>query len=155
MSPLLPPVEGWWKIFCSVCDVPPLASDTQTLKRAISYVSGSQEGKKGLSFCQRHFRHHASSRTPCPTVEPGKCCTAHSDPTPGCLSFWVRSLRSTSLPHSGYIAASSGPACSVSGWLDLSRLSHWLTITIKLSHAIQFTWRPPKFRGIRFTTVLN
>ncbi len=47
-------------------------------------------------------------------MEPGKCRTAHSDPTPGCSSFRVGSLRSTSLPHSRYIGGSSGPACAVS-----------------------------------------
>ncbi len=44
---------------------------------------------------------------------------------------------------------------SLGAWLDLPRPSRWLLRTIRLSYAIQFTRRPPKFRGIRFTTVLN
>ncbi len=38
---------------------------------------------------------------------------------------------------------------------SLPRLACWLTRTIKLGYAIQFARRPPKFRGIRSTTVLN
>ncbi len=40
-------------------------------------------------------------------------------------------------------------------WLALPRPSRWLMRTIRLGYAIQFAWRPPKFRGIRFTSGLN
>ncbi len=40
-------------------------------------------------------------------------------------------------------------------WLELPRLSRWLLRTIRLGYAIQFTRRPPKFRGVPFTSVLN
>ncbi len=122
-----------WEIFCSFlfCSATGSpASGTQTFKRAVSYVSGSQEGEDGStrdtvstlpspsSFASRQQGpaqgHGVSSRAPCPAVEPGKCCTAHSDPTPGRLSFRVRSLSSTSLPHRGNVAGSPGPACAVS-----------------------------------------
>ncbi|ROJ24373.1 hypothetical protein DPX16_21259 [Anabarilius grahami] len=45
------------------------------------------------------------SCTPCPTVEPGKCCTAHLDPATGHLAKrapQAASLRFTSLPHCGF-----------------------------------------------------
>ncbi len=37
----------------------------------------------------------------------------------------------------------------------LPRPSRWLLRTIRLGYAIQFARRPPKFRGVRFTSVLN
>ncbi len=33
-------------------------------------------------------------------------------------------------------------------WLTLPSLSRWLTCTIRLGYAIQFTRRPPKFNGV-------
>ncbi len=44
---------------------------------------------------------------------------------------------------------------SLGAWLELPRPSRWLLRTIRLGYAIQFARRPPKFRGIRFTSVLN
>ncbi len=38
-------------------------------------------------------------------------------------------------------------------WLALPSLSLWLCQTIRLGYAIQFTRRPPKFRGVLFTSV--
>ncbi len=38
-------------------------------------------------------------------------------------------------------------------WLALPNPSHWLLRTIRLGYAIQFARRPPKYRGIHFTTV--
>ncbi len=38
-------------------------------------------------------------------------------------------------------------------WLMLPSLSHWLTRTIRLSYAIQFARRPPKFNSILETSV--
>ncbi len=60
------------------------------------------------------------SCTPCPIVEPGKCCTAHSDPATGRLpkrAPRAASLRSTSLPHCGYADGPLGPTCAVSASL--------------------------------------
>ncbi len=42
---------------------------------------------------------------------------------------------------------------SLGAWLELPRPSRWLLRTIRLGYAIQFARRPPKFRGIRFTSV--
>ncbi len=44
---------------------------------------------------------------------------------------------------------------SLGAWLELPRPSRWLLRTIRLGYAIQFARRPPKFRGIRFTSVLS
>ncbi len=44
-------------------------------------------------------------------------------------------------------------ARSLGAWLELPRPSRWLLRTI--GYAIQFARRPPKFRGIRFTSVLS
>ncbi len=63
----------------------------------------------------------ASPAPPCPTVEPGKCCTAHSDPATGRLpkrAPRAASLHSTSLPHRGFAYGPLGPPCAVSASLD-------------------------------------
>ncbi len=44
---------------------------------------------------------------------------------------------------------------SLGAWLELPRPSRWLLRTIRLGYAIQFARCPPKFRGIRFTSVLS
>ncbi len=44
-------------------------------------------------------------------------------------------------------------ARSLGAWLALPSPSRWLRRTIRLGYAIQFARRPPKFRGIRFTSV--
>ncbi len=92
---LLPPEEG--RV------VNPLFFPTQIFnKRAVSIISGSEEGSESsgrsktsplsstssvASGQQRAVRdgHPSLSCTPCPAVEPGKCCTAHSDPATGRL----------------------------------------------------------------------
>ncbi len=42
---------------------------------------------------------------------------------------------------------------SLRAWLALPSPSRWLIRTIRLGYAIQFARRPPKFRGIHFTSV--
>ncbi len=59
----------------------------------------------------------AFSRAPCPAVEPGECCTTHSDPTSRRSAFRVGPLGSTALPHRGYVYVSPGPACTAPGGL--------------------------------------
>ncbi len=44
---------------------------------------------------------------------------------------------------------------SLGAWLELPRPSCRLMRTIRLGYVIQFARHPPKFRGIRFTSVLN
>ncbi len=61
----------------------------------------------------------------------------------------------TSLPHHGYVGGlrcAAGTVLSEPGYA-LPSPSRWLLRTIRLGYAIQFARRPPKFRGIRFTSV--
>ncbi len=50
-------------------------------------------------------------------MEPGECCTTHSDPTSRRSAFRVGPLGSTALPHRGYVYVSPGPACTAPGGL--------------------------------------
>ncbi len=58
------------------------------------------------------------------------------------------SLCSTSLPHCVYAGGLIDPACMVSG-----SLASDTQLSYGLGYAIQFAPRPPKFRGIHFTSV--
>ncbi len=104
-------------LFCSATG--PRVSGTQNFIRAVSFFSGSQEGEDGsardpvstfpspslfASGQQGPVRgRDAFSRAPCPAVEPGECCTTHSDPTSRRSAFRVGPLGSTALPHRGYV----------------------------------------------------
>ncbi len=135
-APFLPPEEGRVVNPLFFPSVPPFCSHIFN-KRAVSVISRSEEGSKSsgrsktsplsstssvASGQQRAVRdgHPSLSCTPCPTVEPGKCCTAHSDPAKGRLpkrAPRAASLRSTSLPHCGYASGPLGPTCAVSASL--------------------------------------
>ncbi len=57
-------------------------------------------------------------------------------------------------PTAGTSVASLVPLVrSLEAWLALPRPSRWLMRTIRLGYAIQFARRPPKFRGVRFSSV--
>ncbi len=90
-------------------------------------------------------------------MEPGKCCTAHSDPATGRLpkrAPRAASLRSTSLPHCGTPVVPLVPLVRVSASLVSAPQSVSLAHrTIRLGYAIQFARRPPRFRGVHFTSV--
>ncbi len=64
-----------------------------------------------------HETQSPHSRPPRQAMEPGKCCTVHSDPTSGRAAFRVGLLCSTFLPARIYVGDSSGPACTISGGL--------------------------------------
>ncbi|KAI2658778.1 Cyclic di-GMP phosphodiesterase CdpA [Labeo rohita] len=64
------------------------------------------------------------------------------------------------LPLPGCPTAGTSPtfpliplACRLGAWLALPSPSCWLIRTVQLGYAIQFARRPPKFRGIHFTSV--
>ncbi len=76
-----------------------------------------------------------SQARPSPAPVPGPC-VPHRCPTTG-----------TSVAPLVPLARSLG------AWLALPSPSRWLLRTIRLGYAIQFARRPPKFRGIRFTSV--
>ncbi len=59
-------------------------------------------------------------------------------------------------PTAGTSVASLVPLVrSLGAWLALPRPSRWLMRTIRLGYAVQFARHPPKFRGVRFTSVLS
>ncbi len=132
IAPLPPPEEGREEI---ILFRSPFCQNLNT--RAVSSISGFQEDTKRCGWAkpgshssssvastqqqavrERYQRPYSCSL--CPTVEPGKRCTTHSNPAsvhPQKSSAQAGSLRSTSLPHCGYVGGSAGHACTVSGSL--------------------------------------
>ncbi|KAL0173577.1 hypothetical protein M9458_029545, partial [Cirrhinus mrigala] len=43
----------------------------------------------------------------------------------------------------------------LAAWLELPSPSRWLIRTVRFGYAIQFARRPPKFRGVLFTSVCS
>ncbi len=91
--------------------------------------------------------------------ESGECYTTHPDPAP-ChhRPSLHRPGPGPCVPHrcptTGTSVTPLVPlARSLGAWLALPSPSRWLLRTIRLGYAIQFARRPPKFRGIRFTSV--
>ncbi len=154
-----------WRIFCSLFVlfrhwlssqflVPSFG--TQNLKkRAVSFFSGSQEGEDGSArdpvstlpspspfACEQQGPvrgRDAFSRAPCSALEPGKCRTAHSDPTSERTAFRVGPLSPLRCPTAGTSVASLVPLVrSLGAWLALPRPSRWLMRTIRLGYTIQF-----------------
>ncbi|KAL0163578.1 hypothetical protein M9458_039331, partial [Cirrhinus mrigala] len=74
---------------------------------------------------------HPSGTSPLPLPLPAGCPTA------------VTSVNAPLIPLAARLAA----------WLELPSPSRWLIQTVRLGYAIQFARRPPKFRGILFTSV--
>ncbi|KAL0194576.1 hypothetical protein M9458_008148, partial [Cirrhinus mrigala] len=68
--------------------------------------------------------------------------TWEEDCSPGRSSFWDRP------PHRGHVGQRSADPTG-----ELPSPSRWLIRTVRLGYAIQFARRPPKFRGILFTSV--
>ncbi|KAL0147058.1 hypothetical protein M9458_057582, partial [Cirrhinus mrigala] len=92
------------------------------------------------------------------TWEEGECCPVRPDCSPGRSSFWDQSpFPSRRLPHRGHVGQRS--ADPTGGQADgLARAAQpvwWLIRTVRLGYAIQFARRPPKFRGILFTSVCS
>ncbi len=143
-APLLPPKEGRVEnLLFPFCSVPPLTPPT--LPSPSLFASGQQGPVRGRD---------AFSRTPCPTMEPGQCHTTHSDPTSRRTAFESGPCAPLRCPTMGTSVTPLLPLVrSLGAWLELPRPSRWLLRTIRLGYAIQFARRPPKFRGIRFTSV--
>ncbi len=148
--------------FCSVCSalremmIPLLhcfccsatgssAGGTQTFKKAVSYVSGSQEGTDSSVRIQSRLPRppllsSAGSRSRFEDAMP-----PHSPPAqPGSqVSVAPRSQS----PLRDALSSGSSPCaplhCPTAG------------MSVVPLVLVQFAWRRPKFRGVRFTTVLN
>ncbi len=118
-APLPPPEEGRWKIFC--------LQKSRQKRFSLSLVADRPNPDHTILLCCQQAAEGGSrasskalltspSQSLCPTVEPGKRCTSHSDPASDHpLVARARSLRSSLLPHCGYIGGSVGAACTVSG----------------------------------------
>ncbi len=128
-APLLPPEEGRVEnLLFLFCSVPPLAPRNVMPSPAPPAQPWSQVSI--APHTQTTLRDALPFKSgPC---APPRCPTAGTSVTP--LFLLVRSL---------------------GAWLELPRPSRWLLRTIRLGYAIQFARRPPKFRGVRFTSVLN
>ncbi len=59
----------------------------------------------------------AFSRAPCPAVEPGECCTTHSDPTSRRSAFESGPWAPLRCPTAGTSMSPPGPACTAPGGL--------------------------------------
>ncbi len=143
------------------CSVPPLTPGSikeqfpfppgPKRARMAVYETSSPHSRPPLSspVGSRVRGRDAFSRIPCPTMEPGQCHTTHSDPTSSpCAPFRCPTVGTSVTPLVPLVR-------SLGAWLELPRPSRWLLRTIRLGYAIQFARRPPKFRGIRFTSVLS
>ncbi len=106
-----------------LCLPPRAASSQESMVRVRQSRSGPRE-----------FGEDASERTAPPSVP--------STPTP---------FRCTTTGTS--IVLLEPLAQRLEAWLTLPSLSRWLTRTIRLGYAIQFTRRPPKFNGVLETSV--
>ncbi len=91
--------------------------------------------------------------------ESGECYTTHPDPAPAVTGQAVTGPGPGPCvpPRCPTTGTSVGPlvplARGLGAWLALPGPSRWLLRTIRLGYAIQFTRRPPKFRGVHFTSV--
>ncbi len=116
-APLPPPEEGWVEniLFHFVPKFLTKEQFSPSLGPKRAQSSGRAKPGPHSSFSltsrqqwvvrERHQRPY--SRSLCQTVEPYKCCTAHSDPALVCpRAALARSLHSTSLPHCWYIGGS-------------------------------------------------
>ncbi len=157
-------------LFCSTTG--PRVSGSQNFKRAVSFSSGSQEGEDGSAQDPSPHSHPPLSS---PVGSRVRSEDAMPSPAPPAQPWSQASVAPhTQTPLRDALPFESGPwaplRCptadtsitplvplvrSLGAWLELPRPSRWLLRTIRLGYAIQFARRPPKFRGIRFTSVLS
>ncbi len=176
-APLLPPEEGRVEnLLFPFCSVPPLTPGSVVPKTSIKEQFPFPPGPKRA----RMAVYETSSPHPRPPLSsPVGSRVRSEDATPSPASpaqLWsqVSVTPHTQTPLRDALPFESGPcapfrcptvgtsvtplvplARSLGAWLELPRPSRWLLRTIRLGYAIQFARRPPKFRGIRFTSVLS
>lgn len=159
-------------LFPSVDAADPSFSCTQSLKeRAVSSISGSQEGLDGSkrhwalpllspSFTSsQEFRvrgHNAFSHDFCHslrgTLESGESYTALYTPLRNAVPSGSDLLAPLHCPTAG---TSVVPLVLLAWLLALSNPSLWLIPKVRPGYAIQFTQCPPRFKGIRFISVVG
>ncbi len=126
-----PPAHLWNRVR-AVALKPPLQVVTRKLGSCVSPHTGRNQVSVTL-----HIQTPPPAITGQAVTGPGPGpCVPHRCPTTG-----------TSVTPLVPLARSLGV------WLALPSPSRWLMRTIRLGYAIQFARRPPKFRGIRFTSV--
>ncbi len=171
-APLLPPVEGREEnLLFRFVSVPPLvqgpAVPTFSKKEQFPFPPGSQvHGTTVYDALPPHSR-------PRPILPVAKRVRFGDDIPPHApLASPVRDPGSSvRMPQNAPPSVPSTPTpfrCTTTGtsivpleplarrleaWLTLPSLSRWLTRTIRLSYAIQFARRPPKFNGFLETSV--
>ncbi|KAL0194522.1 hypothetical protein M9458_008094, partial [Cirrhinus mrigala] len=136
-----PPVEGRDRLCAQLPSTYGSAVPTHSQKEQFSTSLGQVPRVLFLSDKIQHS----------PAREPGKK-TALQDVHPSGTS-------TPSLPAGRPTAVTSvnAPliplAARLAAWLQLPSPSRWLIRTVRLGYAIQFARRPPKFRGVLFTSV--
>ncbi len=140
------------------CGCPRSHAAASTFHQAALW-SPSQAGRSACPGPRQTWRQaqvQEAHRLGCPKPQaelwhflPHEETSSHPDPTP-CRHRPGPQHCSTT----GMLVASLVPlAWSLGAWLVLPSPFRWLLQTIRLGDAIQFARRPPKFRGIRFTSV--
>ncbi len=175
MSPLLPPVEVWVENpFFPFWVVPPLAlwpvvpkhseqfPMSPVPKGARTAVHGTQSRHLRpplLSPVGSRVRSEDAMPSPAPPAQPwSQVSVAPRTQTPlrNALPSESGPCAPLRCPTAGTSVAPLVPLVrSLGAWLALPRPSRWVLRTIRLGYAIQFARRPPKFRGVQFTSVLN
>ncbi len=175
VSPLLPPVEGWGENpFFPFWVVPPLALRPVVPKlseqfpmspvpkgprMAVHETQSPHSRPPLLSPVGSRVRSEDVMPSPAPPAQPwSQVSVALHTQTPlrNTLPSESGPCAPLRCPTAGMSVASLVPLVrSLGAWLALPRPSRWLMRTIRLGYAIQFTRRPPKFRGVRFTSVLS
>ncbi len=176
-APLLPPEEGRVEnLLFPFCSVPPLTPGSVVPKTSIKEQFPFPPGPKRARMAV-YETSSPHSRPPLSSPVGSRVRSEDATPSPASpAQLWsqVSVTPHTQTPLRDALPFESGPcapfrcptvgtsvtplvplARSLGAWLELPRPSRWLLRTIRLGYAIQFARRPPKFRGIRFTSVLS
>ncbi len=167
-APLLPPEEGRVeKLLFPFCSVP-----KTSIKEQFPFPPGPKRAR--MAVYETSSPH---SRPPLSSPVGSRVRSEDATPSPASpAQLWsqVSVTPHTQTPLRDALPFESGPCApfrcptvgtsvtplvplvrSLGAWLELPRPSRWLLRTIRLGYAIQFARHPPKFRGIRFTSVLS
>ncbi|KAI2647783.1 Gag-Pol polyprotein [Labeo rohita] len=145
---------------------PPAAQDSATKTRRSPTHSQKEQFSTSLGLVPRDlFLSDAmlprvqTRSTHSPAREPGKKVSAAQCSQTFLQDVFPSGISPLSLPAGCPTAVTSvnAPliplAVRLGAWLELPSPSRWLIRTVRLGYAIQFTRRPPKFRGVLFNSV--